>query len=230
MTFRYEQEMVEPTINWLRGQGLMVKHEFPTPWGICDLVGCSLNQKKVNRRLSLNQKKPVGSQFRIQLLSLIPDENQKRSVSFSELKAYYGEYIDMPRIKQELAKLMKDHFVREASPGTFYKQNGWLPLHKRLIAVELKLSRIEEACCQAINNLGFADESFIGIPAPKAYSLVNSRRRDDFINKGIGIIGVNAESCRIVLKARRKNTSHEQVVRSYATERFWQDHLKGIHP
>ena len=39
------------------GQELMVKREFPTPWGVCDLVGCSLNELKVRKRLLLGQRK-----------------------------------------------------------------------------------------------------------------------------------------------------------------------------
>ena len=61
MMFAYEQQMAAPATAWLAGQGLMVKREFPTPWGVCDLVGCSLNERRVRRRLALGQRKPLRS-------------------------------------------------------------------------------------------------------------------------------------------------------------------------
>lgn len=85
MAFVYEQEMAAPAAGWLAGQRLMVKREFPTPWGICDLVGCSLNERRVQRRLSRGQRKLLRSQLRVHLLSLIPDRSSRRAVSLDEL-------------------------------------------------------------------------------------------------------------------------------------------------
>jgi len=131
MTFEYEKQMAEPAERWLREQGLMVKKEFPTPWGICDLVGCSLNKTKVRRRLSLKQTQPIRSQLRVHLLSLIPEEGEG-SVAAADLHRVFEPYLDKERIERELQRLAKDRFVRPAGDETFYKVNGWMPLHKRL--------------------------------------------------------------------------------------------------
>ena len=56
MPFNYEHEMVKPAERWLRSEGLLVKREFPLPWGICDLVGCSFNKKNVKKRLAEHLK------------------------------------------------------------------------------------------------------------------------------------------------------------------------------
>jgi hypothetical protein len=226
MAFEYEREMVEPAVQWLRGQGLRVKREFPTPWGICDLVGCSLNRNKVRTRLRLRQTKPIRSQLRVHLLSLIPEKGQG-SVGVDDLHRVFDPYLDRERIERELMRLQKDRFIQPAGHDTFDKINGWMPLHKRLIAVELKLSRIDDALCQAINNLGFAGESYVGLPLDVATRLVKGRRKADFVERGIGVLAVGADCCRVVLRAARQGRNEERTTQTYAVERFWLPHLKG---
>ena len=226
MTFDYEHEMAEPAAQWLRRQGLMVKHEFPTPWGICDLVGCSLNKNKVKTRLRLRQTKPIRSQLRVHLLSLIPEDGEG-SVGVDDLHRVFDPYLDKERIERELQRLIKNRFVLPTSDDTVYKVNGWMPLHKRLVAVELKLKRIDDALHQAINNLGFADESYVALPADVARRVIQGKRRADFVERDIGIVAVSADRCRIALRAKRQSRSQERTTQTYAVERFWLPHLKG---
>ncbi len=47
---------------------------------------------------------------------------------------------------------MNDGFIVRTDTQALQKINGWMPLQKRLVAVELKLSRVEEAISQAVNN------------------------------------------------------------------------------
>jgi hypothetical protein len=210
----------------LREQGLLVKREFPTPWGICDLVGCSLNKNKVRRRLHLKQTRPIRSQLRVHLLSLIPEEGQG-SAGVDELHRVFEPYLDKDRIELEIQRLAKDRFVKPADNGTFCKVNGWMPLHKRLVAVELKLARVNEALHQAVNNLGFADESYVGLPADIAQRLVQRQKKGDFQTEGVGILAVTPQSCRVVLSPRRCSIRSGRVVQGYSVERFWLPHLKG---
>lgn len=226
MTFKYENQMAEPAERWLRGQGLMVKKEFATPWGICDLVGCSLNKAKVRKRCSLRQTRPIRSQLRVHLLSLIPDEKEGESVSADDLHRVFEPYLDAERIERELLRLFKDRFVRPTGDNAYYKVNGWMPLHKRLVAVELKLTRIEDALSQAINNLGFADESYVGLPADRAMRLIDTKRRRDFEERGVGLLAVQRSGCKVVLRPRKQRPAGEKTVQTYAVERFWLPHLK----
>ncbi len=119
--------------------------EFPTPWGICDLVGCSLNRNKVRKRLVLRQTHPIRSALRVHLLSLIPDEANQQPIGFDELHAAFGGYLDRERIELELSRLVRDRFVEEPSARVYFKRNGWMPLHKRFVAIELKLNRVDDA-------------------------------------------------------------------------------------
>ena len=227
MPFRYEREMLEPAVQWLRGEGLMVKKEFPTPWGICDLAGCSLNKNRVRQRLKLRQTKPIRSQLRVYLLSLIPDEEQGSATNAEQLHEHFGTYLDRTRIEVELGRLARDRFIEEHAPGAYFKRNGWMPLHKRLVAVELKLTRVDDALHQAINNLGFADESYVGLPADVANRLLRSKRQANFLDRGIGVLAIAEDRCAVVLRPRKRVPARERSTQAYSVERFWLAHLKG---
>ena len=225
MNFRYESEMTKTVEDWLLSQGMHVKREYPTPWGICDLVGCSLNKNKIRKRLNLGQKHPIGSQFRVLLLSYIPDTAENDVVSFTELHRQFANFLDKSFIQKELVRLIKDRFVREVQPGVFQKLNGWFPLHKRIVAVELKLGRIPEVLTQALNNLEFADESYVGLPYDKAKRLFASRDRMQIAEKRIGIIGVDSSGLRVFLRSKFEGDSN-LVFSMDCSERFWRNYPK----
>jgi len=227
MPFRYEREMLEPAARYLQSQNLMVKKEFPTPWGICDLVGCSLNKSRFRQRLNLRQTKPIRSQLRVHLLSLIPDEDEAGTVDVDHLYEHFGSYLDRARIEVELDRLARDRFIEEASPGAYFKRNGWMPLHKKLVAVELKLTRVDDALHQAINNLGFADESYVGLPADAAARVLRGRRKADFTERGVGVLAMEGDYCRVALRARKRKPDPQRAAQAYSVERFWLPHLKG---
>lgn len=225
MTFRYESEMTKLVERWLLAQGMHIKREYPTPWGICDLVGCSLNKNKVRKRLNLGQKRPIGSQFRVLLLSFIPDAEQQTSISFSELYKQFESFLDKSFVENELAKLIKDKFVQEIRSDDFQKLNGWFPLHKRIVAVELKLARISEVISQAHSNLEFADESYVGLPYDNAKNLFASRDRRQLAEKGIGIIGIHKKGIRVFLRSKLEGNSNP-VSMMHCVERFWRTYPK----
>jgi hypothetical protein len=225
MNFRYESEMTKPVADWLLSQGLQVKREYPTPWGICDLVGCSLNKNKIRTRLNLGQKRPIGSQFRVLLLSCIPDQEKDEAVNFAELHRQFAGFLDESFIEKELAKLVKDRFVQKIQSGGFQKLNGWFPLHKRIVAVELKIARISEVISQACSNLEFADESYVGLPYDNAKHLFASRDIRQLVEKGIGIIGVHKAGIRVLLRSKHKSDSNS-ISAMHCVERFWRTYPK----
>jgi len=227
MQFEYEYQMVKPAEAWLKSQGLMVKHEFPTPWGICDLVGCSFNKRNVNKRLRLGQKKPIGSHFRTVLLSRIPDENEAEPIELAHLVGMFSEFFDEERIISELNRLEKDKFVQKTNSGLFYKLNGWMPLHKKLIALELKLSRVKDVLRQAISNLEFAHESYVGLPMETASRLMRSSDVSPFVDHGIGIVGLKEESCRVLRSSKHSVQRSDPIFQIHCVERFWRHYSKG---
>jgi len=226
MGFEFESEMTKPVEDWLINQGLQVKREYPTPWGICDLVGCSLNKTKIRKRLKLGQRQPIGSQFRVLLLSYIPDIDQQQVVSFSGLYKDFANFLDESYLEKELSRLIKDKFVQEVRTGFFQKLNGWFPLHKRIVAVELKLARISEVLSQARSNLEFTDESYVGLPFNRAKELFAKRENRGLMEKGIGLLGIGQEGVKVLLRSRRRNESN-QVLKMHCAERFWRTYPKG---
>lgn len=227
MIFDYEHQMVESAEKWLKSKRLATKREFVTPWGICDLVGCSLNKNKVRQRLTLGQTKPIGSQLRVLILSKIPDRTEGTSVSVETLKAKFASFIGKDRITLEIDKLLRDGFVQEESRGRLQKLNGWVPLHKKLIAVELKLARINDVLNQAIAHLEFADESFAGLPIDTAKRLINSKKKTDFIKNGVGVLAVHPLGCRVLLKPNNSKSTPNTVIQMHFVERFWRTRAIG---
>ena len=227
MQFDYEHQMVEPAEAWLKSKGLMVKREFPTPWGICDLVGCSFNKHNVKKRLRLGQKKPVGSHLRVMLLSDIPEENEGPPIAPSRLAQMYSDFFDADRIFSELNRLEKDKFVQKTSSGSFYKLNGWMPLQKILVALELKLSRVHDVLHQAIANLEFADESYVGLPMEIAKRLLKSSTASSFVENGIGIVGLNPEGHKVLRSPICCRKRIDPILQAHCIERFWRHYPKG---
>jgi hypothetical protein len=225
MDFNYESEMTKLVEDWLLGQGMQVKREYPTPWGICDLVGCSFNKLKVKKRLKLGQKQPIGSHFRVLLLSYIPDAEENEFASFEVLHKEFASLLDKPYIEKELQRLKKDKFIEEVEPSCFHKLNGWYPLHKKIVAVELKLDRISEVLSQAQSNLAFADESYVALPYDNAKRLFTSRDRRQLTEKGIGILGIRSSGIRMFLRSRFKSGSNS-VLKMHCAERFWRTYPK----
>ncbi len=226
MRFDYENQMVVPAEAWLKSKGLMVKREFSTPWGICDLVGCSFNKHNVKKRLRLGQTKPIGPHFRVMLLSHIPDEAENRPITAHRLVGKLSDFFDEGQVMLGLDRLQRDRFLQRTPRGTFYKVNGWVPLHKRLIAVELKLSRITEVLHQAIGHLEFADESYVGLPMPIAKRLVATSKKTEFIRSGVGVLGIEPNKCRILLKSRTSKGNSDAVIQTHSVERFWRTRSK----
>ena len=219
--------MFKPAEAWLKSKDLMVKREFPTPWGICDLVGCSFNKRNVTKRLRLGQKKPIGSHFRMMLLSHIPDENEASPINPAHLVGMFSEFFDEERIISELNRLEEDKFVRKTNSGLLIKLNGWMPLHKKLVALELKLSRIQNVLHQAISHLGFADESYVGLPMQTASRLSRSNAVHPFIKNGIGIVGLSRTNYKVFRLPRYIQIKTDPVLQAHCVERFWRHHPKG---
>ena len=227
MQFEYEYQMFKPAEAWLKSKGLMVKREFPTPWGICDLVGCSFNKRSVKKRLRLGQKKPVGSHLRVMLLSEIPEENNGPPIAISRLAEMYSEFFSTDRILSELNRLERDKFIQEVSSGSVYKLNGWMPLQRKIVALELKLSRVQDVLRQATSHLAFADESYVALPMETALRLARSGAMSPFIKNGIGIVGLHRENYKIFRSPKFNRTRTDPVLQAYCVERFWRNYPKG---
>lgn len=213
---------------WLAAEGMTVKSEFVTPWGICDLVGLRFNRRNVDRRRDLKQTRAIGSITRAVLLMQIPDKETQKSTTLGRLVRQCAPSIPEEVVSEETHRLIADHFVKRSSRGRLQKMNGWMPLQDRLVAVELKLSRIAEAMRQAMNNLGFAEESYVGLPSDVADRVAaNASRWSDFFDAGVGLLSVTPEGCKVVVKAQRSRHGADEPIRFYCVEKFWRTRVKG---
>ena len=218
--FRFEADMAEPVVRWLRLRGLSVKSEFLLPWGVCDLVGVKFSPSKERLRMAYGQRRPVGSLFRLLLLSEIPDRQTGRSVRIGSLGKRMGGFSD-DAISIEVGKLARAKFVIFPKAGFVQKLNGWAPLHKKVVAVELKLTRVSEVMSQAVANREFATHSYVALPMNLAARLVRSERRRMFTSEGLGLLGVSAVSCRELIVPKKAAAPGNGVIQMHVVERFW---------
>jgi hypothetical protein len=215
--------MSSPVRAWLESQGLLVKAEFAAPWGVCDFVALSLRARQVRQRLRLRQRRPIGSLLRVALLHHIPDAESdgRRAVTLRCLERAVADFMDPQRLALELHRLALDHFVRFSRGDAVQKLNGWAPLHKRIVAVELKLDRVQEALSQARSHLRIADESFVALPGPIATRVAHGSRARLFESAGVGVLAVWRDGCTVALLPSRKRTGADPILQAHCVERFW---------
>lgn len=225
--FSRESDMAPSVVRWLKTAGLQTKPEFVTPWGICDLVGLCLNPDRVAHRLNLKQRQPVSSITRAAVLLSVPDVDSSTSISLRRLAHGFASIIPKQVVAAEVNRLIADRFVVTSSRGRLQKVNGWMPLQDRLVAVELKLTRIEEALQQAKCNLGFAQESFVAFPMPVARRIASSQSKwGKYFDDGIGLIGVRKSGCETLIPAEPKCKPNDAAIQLYCVEKFWRTRLR----
>lgn len=220
--FRLESEMVSCVTRWLSRAGLQVRPEFVTPWGICDLVAVAFRPEGVSHRINLRQFKPVSSITRAALLLRVPDVETSKSISMCKLAKDFAPSLPANVIAAEVERLVSDRFLIRTNRGGLQKLNGWMPLHERLIAVELKLTRVDEAFQQANRNLGFADESYAAFPMELAERLaVEPDRWGRYFENGVGLLGVTRRTCKVFVAASASTQSRDSAVQLYCVDKFW---------
>jgi hypothetical protein len=225
--FKSETNMAEPVVRWLRSLNLTVRSEFITPSGICDLVGVSFKARNVANRLRLGQTQPVGSITRAALLLRIPHADTAQSVTVRRLAKECAPTIPEEVVVEHTLRLIADGFVRRISRDRLQRLNGWVPLHKRIIAVELKLDRVEEAMSQAWNNLIFADESFVALPTEIAHRVAAKRDRwSSFLDSGVGLLAVSGRECKVLIPSRNRSVPPDAAIQFYCIEKFWRTYIK----
>lgn len=226
MRFREEREMALPVRRHFEDRGFGVKREFTTPWGVCDLVAAKLSPRRVKQRLALGQTQVIGRDLRVELLSRIPDERTGNSISIDRLEREFSDVLSPGALNEELEILGRRKFITAPRLGEVQKLNGWEPLQKNLIAIELKRARIREALRQAAAHLKFATESYVALPYELALR-VRASRADAFRRTEVGLIGVREEDCRTLLRSRPSPGRADAVLRMHCVERFWPSTMKA---
>lgn len=225
--FLRESDMTPLATSWLTNQGFQVKQEMSFPWGISDLVGVSFATKQVQKRVALKQRDAVGSVFRIELLLSLPDVNEGKSLSLSKLLKKFAGLISADELSAELEVLAQKRFIRVDGKGAFQKMNGWMPLHDRLVAVELKMDRVDDALSQARKNKELTWESYVGLPTTIAERVLKGKRRADFIAAGVGLLGMGIRGVQKLLSPKKVGERSTPAIEIHCVERFWRTQFTG---
>ena len=102
------------------------------------------------------------------------------------------------------------------------RRKDWRPLQDRIIAVELKLSRIIDALHQAYRNLSYVDESYAAFPADVAARIVARRERwAKYWHHGIGLLAVDS-SCAALIEVGPNRERCERMV-AHQVEKFFRE-------
>ncbi|MEW5923165.1 MAG: hypothetical protein AB1746_04185 [Candidatus Zixiibacteriota bacterium] len=224
--FKYESEMTRPVKDWLLAQGLMTRVEFKTPWGICDLAGVKINKEKAQLRMDYKQRATIGPIPRISILENIPDMESGKSISIKRLTSIFDDWLSAERIESELETLIRKKFVISNRKNHYQKLNGWMPMHERMVAVELKLNRISDALYQAIANTTIFAESYVALPYDTANRIAEGTRRSDFEKYNIGLLAVKRDICEKVIPAKIPNKGVNSALQIHTAESFWRLYLK----
>ncbi|MCC7144630.1 MAG: hypothetical protein IT349_21225 [Candidatus Eisenbacteria bacterium] len=226
--FDHEHEMTNTAVRWLGREGFAVKHEFSTPWGVCDLVGVIYDEERVAQRLAYGQKRPISSIARAAALLKIPDVESGDALNLAQLRSRLPGF-SPTLIRSEVDRLIVDGFVHRQPCGSLQKRNGWAPLHTRLVAVELKLRRIEEAMRQALRHLGFASESYVALPAQAADRvLARPERWARYLEAGVGVLRLTPQTCRVSIRSTESCELVDPAIQLLCADRFWTPHLQAV--
>jgi hypothetical protein len=224
--FRFESEMLQPAKDWLKNLGMSTRAEFETPWGICDLVGVSFDEEHVDARLRQRQRQPLGPPSRIALFCQLPDVGTGTFKTIARLERELSAWFSPEEIRRELDRLESWNYVIRPQRNGYQKVNGWLPLHKHIIALELKLRRVSEALMQAFSHTRFTRSSYVGLPESVAERVVLGRRAD-FEALGIGLVSVSAGGCDVLLEPSNDGHLLDPVLEMHCVERFWRSRITG---
>jgi len=189
------------------------------------VVGCALDGKRARLRRSLKQTSTLGPPTRVQLWHYIPDRASKRGTTIEELVVRARAFWDRDVVEHELHRLIDLGFVATTQSGKLQRQAPWHPLQKRVVAIELKLTKVTDALSQAIRYAGFADEAFVGVPHEIAQHAM-SVRGEEFERAGVGLLAIRQHGVQLLMAPQsRRRSVFDPVAQTHAVERFWRAYI-----
>jgi predicted transcriptional regulator len=176
-----------------------VLREMPAGQGVVDLLAVDFDDQVLSRRVRA-ELGPIELPLRIQVLShLRPD----RFLSLERLARRVGSN---PRaLARSTLRPLAELGAIELQATRARATGAWIPVAKRLTAVELKLSKWRDAARQADNAAWAVDRSWVVLDARRAGAAL--RNHDYFAEFGIGLAVVDSTGVLQVVERPRRSRS-----------------------
>jgi hypothetical protein len=170
---------------------------MPAGQGVVDLLAVDFNDHVLSRRVRAGLG-PIELPLRIEILSYLrPD----RFLSLERLARRVGSN---PRaLTRSTLRPLAELGAIELEATRARATGAWIPVAKRLTAVELKLSKWRDAARQADNAAWAADRSWVVLDARRAGAAL--RNRDYFAEFGIGLAVVDSVGVLRVMERPRRS-------------------------
>jgi hypothetical protein len=200
--FRYEADMADPVealVRRLTPGRVRPEHvlrEMPAGQGVVDLLALDFEDEILSRRVRAGLG-PIVLPLRIEVLSHLRVD---RFLSLERLARRVGS--NPTALTRSTLHPLAEMGAIELEPTRARATGAWIPVAKRMTAIELKLSKWLEAARQADNAACAADRAWVVLDARRARTAVQNR--DYFGELGIGLAVVDsAGGLRVVERPRR---------------------------
>jgi hypothetical protein len=176
-----------------------VLREMPAGQGVVDLLAVDFDDDVLSRRVRAGLG-PIEFPLRIEVLSHLRAD---RFSSLDRLARLVGS--NPPALARSTLRPLADLGAIELERTRARATGAWIPVAKRLTAVELKLSKWRSAARQADNAAWAADRSWVVLDARKARAAL--RNHDYFVEFGIGLAVVDSLGVLRVIERPRRSRS-----------------------
>lgn len=199
-----EAHLTGATLRWLGEQGIVQIPQFVLPWGVVDVVGIKPNLERLQARLAAKQTEALLESHAIEVLLSIP---KRKKIRIEDLRQTFEPTLGPNLFARAIKSLIKKHFAKQ-NEDTLTRCTDWMPYHELLIAVELKLKRIDEALAQAKRHKAITPASYVGMPGLIAERILKSeRKRAEFQEAGIGLLSIENHVCTVQIKPSNSRKS-----------------------
>lgn len=220
-----EAHLAGTVLRWLGEQGLVQMEEFVTPWGVADVLGIRYNIDRVQARIAAGHLEPVGDAHAVQLLLSLPSGGKSKRIA--DVARRFEPLFGTVLFERAVRNLIRKRFVIQEG-ASLVRRTEWLPYHEQLVAVELKLRRVDEALAQARRHKAITVESYVGMPAVIAEKVAFTGRRSEFEAAGVGLLSVQDGNCSVLIPPDILEKTVLQTQELCAAEACWRKVLKTV--
>lgn len=221
-----ESHLAGTVLRWLAEQGLLVQmEEFVTPWGVADVLGIRPNLDRVQQRIAAKHLDAVSDVHAMQFLLSLPIGGKPRRISDAARK--FEPLFGPDLFERTVKNLIRKRFVVQEG-ASLIRHTEWMPYHEQLVAVELKMRRVDEALAQARRHKAITAESYVGMPAVVAERVAFTEKRADFEAAGVGLLSVQDDICKVLIAPDLSAKTVIEAQEFCAAEACWRKVLKAI--